>query len=85
MIARAETTVIWPGITPAITAARANCHHCNRVAPSQPSAPPYYPVVPVYPFQCICADFFHYKAANYLIVVDRYSNWPIRHKRGPRA
>ena len=27
---------------------------------------------PAYPFQCICADFFHY-----LIVVDRYSNWPI--------
>ena len=29
---------------------------------------------PAYPFQYICADFFHHKGANYLFVVDRYSN-----------
>ena len=29
------------------------------------------------PFQCVCADFFHYKGIHYLVVVDRYSNWPI--------
>ena len=34
MTARAETTVFWPSITPTITATRANCHHCNRMAPS---------------------------------------------------
>ena len=29
-------------------------------------------------FQCICAaDFFSYKCTNYLLVVDRYSNWPV--------
>ena len=77
MRARAESTVFWPGITPAITALRANCHHCTRMAPSQPSAPPYPPVPPVYPFQCICADFFHYMGVQYLVIVDRYSNWPI--------
>ena len=77
MTARAETTIFWPGITPAITATRANCHHCNRMAPSQPNAPPFPPVLPAYPFQCISADFFHYKGKNYLVVVDRYSNWPI--------
>ena len=26
------------------------------------------------PFQCVCADLFHYKGVHYLIVVDRYSN-----------
>lgn len=77
MIACAETTVFWPGITPAITASRTNCYHCNRMAPSQPSAPPSPPVPPAYPFQCVCADFFHYKGIHYLVVVDRYSNWPI--------
>ena len=77
MTARAETTVFWPGITPTITALRANCNHCNRMAPSQPNAPPSPSVPPAYPFQCVCADFFHYKGVNYLVVVDRYSNWPI--------
>ena len=77
MTACAETTVFWPGITPAITATRANCHHCNHTAPSQPNAPPFPPVLPAYPFQCISADFFNYKGKNYLVVVDRYSNWPI--------
>ena len=55
MITRAETSVFWPGITPAITATRANCYHCSRMAPSQPNAPPLPPVLPAYPFQCISA------------------------------
>ena len=77
MTARAESTVFWPGITPAITALRERCSHCNRMTPSQPSAPPYPPTFPAYPFQCIFADYFHYKGINYLVAVDRYSNWPI--------
>ena len=32
---------------------------------------------PAYPFQCICVDYFQYKGSTYLVVVDRYSNWPI--------
>lgn len=77
MTARADSTVFWPGITRAILALRETCNHCNRMAPSQPSAPPLPTVPPAYPFQCICADFFHHKGVNYLVVVDRYSNWPI--------
>ena len=77
MTARAESSIFWPGITPAISALRASCQHCNRIAPSNPSAPPTPLFTPDYPFQCVCADFFHYKGCNYLVVVDRYSNWPI--------
>lgn len=77
MLARAESSVFWPGITPAIKEIRARCSACNRIAPSQPSAPPKPPMPPAYPFQCICADYFHHKGLNYLVVVDRYSNWPI--------
>ena len=44
--------------------------------PSQSNAQPFPPVLPAYPIQCISADFFHYKDKNYLVVVDRYSNWP---------
>ncbi len=56
MIARAEISVFWPGITTAITKFRVSCEHCNRMAPSQPNAPPTPPMLPVYPFQCVCAD-----------------------------
>jgi hypothetical protein len=77
MTSRAESTVFWPGITPAIRALRESCNHCNIMAPSQPSAPPSATTPPSYPFQSLCADFFHYKGMNYLVIVNRYSNWPI--------
>ncbi|XP_013400274.1 uncharacterized protein K02A2.6-like [Lingula anatina] len=77
MISRAEASVFWPGITADITAVRANCNHCHQIAPSQPSAPPYNPIPPKYPFQCICADIFMFKGTHYLVIVDRYANWPI--------
>ena len=77
MISRAEHSVFWPGITPAITDLRNRCNDCNRMAPSQPSAPPSHQTLPVYPFQCICSDFFTYKGISYLVSEDRYSNWPI--------
>ncbi|KAL8569022.1 hypothetical protein ACOMHN_048270 [Nucella lapillus] len=77
MCSRAESSVFWPGMTPAITDRRNRCTACNRMAPSQPNAPPYPPTNPAYPFQCIAADYFHYRGHNYLVAVDRYSNWPI--------
>ena len=77
MTARAESSIFWPGITPAISNIRSTCQQCNRIAPSNPSAPPTPLANPEYPFQCVCADFFHYKGCNFLLEVDRYSNWPI--------
>ena len=80
MTARAESSVFWPGITPAIHNTRSRCNHCNRIAPSQPNAPPTPLVYQEYPFQFVCSDFFHYKGHYYLVSVDRYSNWPIVEK-----
>ena len=77
MLSRAEGTIFWPGITNDISELRNACHVCNQNAPSQPSAPPTPLVIPAYPFQCVCADYFTYKGCNYLVIVDRYSNWPI--------
>ncbi len=74
---KAEASIFWPGITNDIQATRANCPHCNRMAPSQAALPPTPPTLPEYPFQCICADYFHYQGHTYLVIVDRYSNWPI--------
>ena len=35
------------------------------------------PEEPEYPFQHICADYFHHEGSAYLVLVDRYSGWPI--------
>ena len=84
MTARANMSVFWPGITAHIANLRERCADCNRIAPSQPNGPPTPLLEPEYPFQCICADFFTYKGIHYLIIVDRYSNWPTI-KRTSRA
>ena len=77
MVSRAEGSFFWPGMTSAIEETRARCTACNRMAPLQPNPPPTPPTRPVYPFQAICADYFSHGGHHYLIVVDRYSNWPI--------
>ena len=77
MCSRAETSFFWPGMTPAITEMRARCQQCNRMAPSQPSSAPTPPMDPAYSLRCTVADYFHHQSHNYLVVVDRYSNWPI--------
>ena len=80
MISKAETSIFWPGITNDIQSTRANCSHCNKMAPSQAALPPIPPILSKYPFQCICADYFNHQGHNYLVIVDRYSNWPIVNK-----
>ncbi len=77
MLARVESSIFWPGITPAVIERREKCHDCNRIAPSQPSAPPTPTIQPTYPFQCVASDFFEYIGKHYLVIVDRYSNYPI--------
>ena len=80
MTSRAKSSVFWPNITSDIAETRAKCMDCNRMAPSQPSAPPMEPTLAEYPFQYVCADYFSFKGANYLVIVDRFSNWPIIEK-----
>ena len=76
MVERMDKTVFWPGIHEDIREVRRTCGPCNRIAPSQPN-PPSTPLRhPDYPFQLICADYFQYKGVQYLVIVDRYSNWP---------
>ena len=77
MTARAKTSVFWPGISRNIENNRKNCPECDRMAPSQPAAPPTPLEYPGYPLQKVCADFFMYRGKHYLVIVDRYSNWPI--------
>ena len=68
MTSKAEASIFWPGITNDIHTTRANCTHCNRMAPSQAALPPTPPTPPEYPFKCICADYFHHQGHTYLVI-----------------
>jgi hypothetical protein len=80
MTSRAQSSIFWPGITADLEFSRETCSPCDRIAPSQPMQPPTPSPDPVYPFQQICGDYFKYSGYNYLVVVDRYSGWPMAYK-----
>ena len=76
MFQRATYSVYWPGYREDINKFQSVCSTCRRIAPSNPAMPPSTPLdLPSFPFQSICMDFFTYAAKNYLIIVDRYTNW----------
>ena len=70
MMARAASSMYWPGMTSDINTTRAHCAECNGNAPSQPHLPPTTPETPDRPFSSICADYFHHAGSCYLVVVD---------------
>ena len=77
MCARAAESVFWPNITADITMIREQCDACHRIAKSNPMQPPSELAPPDYPFQQVCCDYFHYMNHDYVVLVDRYSNWPM--------
>ena len=77
MKARAAESVFWPGIVGDITRTRWECLECNKMAKSNPQGPPHPPPEPEFPFQLLAADYFQFGGKNYVVVVDRYSNWPV--------
>ena len=77
MKSRAGDTVFWPGIVGDISRIRWECMDCHKMAKSHPQAPPQPPADPEYPFQQLAADYFHYCGKSYLVIVDRYSHWPM--------
>ena len=85
MTSRVESSVFWPKITQDVARARERCYDSNKNSPSQPNAPPHPPTEPEYPFQCVCPDFFSFAGRHYLVIVDRYSNWPIVEKASEGA
>jgi hypothetical protein len=77
MQARASDTVYWPDITVDIIKTRERCTHCHKIAKSNPMQPSVEPRTPDYPFQLICCDYFTYNNRDYVVIVDRYSGWPM--------
>ena len=77
MCARAADSVFWPNISIDIQRVRDECSHCHRVAKSNAMQPPSDITPPEYPFHKVCSDYFSYNNRDYVVVVDRYSNWPM--------
>ena len=76
MCLRSHEAMWWPNITSDISQIRAKCETCTKNAPTQLPLPPVHPPLPKYPFEMISSDYFNYNSHNYLLLVDRYSNWP---------
>ena len=47
------------------------------MAKSNPMQPPSDLILPDYPFQMISSDHFTYNSKEYVVIIDRYSNWPM--------
>ena len=77
MKARISNDCWWPGQAEDLQRIREQCKTCNETAPSQPRLPPVKPRSPDYPMQQISADYFAIEGHNYLVIVDRYSGWPV--------
>ena len=75
MIARATTSVYWPGIRKDIMNYQTNCRTCIEIAPSQARQPLQLTPLPERPFQIICSDIFQLNNRFYLIIVDRFSGF----------
>ena len=56
---------------------REECIACRKNAPSQPAAPPKPLPRPSYPMEMISTDYFMYGGKVYLVIVDKYSGWPV--------
>ena len=56
---------------------REGCISCRKNAPSQSASPPKPLPKPAYPMEMISADYFAYAGKVYIVIVDRYSGWPV--------
>ncbi len=72
---RANQCVYWPGMDRSINIHRETCLDCIRNAPSHRSEPLILTPSPSYPFEQVCADYFHLQGHSYLTIVDRFSGW----------
>ena len=76
MLNRASLNLWWPGLSTYIEKKRAECETCTEIAPSQPSMPSIQPERPEYPMQKLCSDIAYFQGKTYLVIVDRFTDWP---------
>ncbi|QQP40023.1 Uncharacterized protein FKW44_013922, partial [Caligus rogercresseyi] len=64
-----------------------SCEECQRYRPQQQQEPRQSDPPASRPFESVSADLFEYRGRHFLVIVDRYSGWPIvhHHDKVPKA
>ena len=73
----ARQSVFWPGVSGDIRQMVKDCEICNKYQQAQPKLPAMQPNLPRRPWEKLGSDIFQFNGANYLIIVDYYSRFPI--------
>ena len=74
---RARQVVYWPGIDSDIVNVVRACEPCQVLKPSQQQEPLQCDDHPTRPFESVSADFFNVAGKSFLVIVDRFSGWPV--------
>ena len=74
---RARKIVYWPNISNDIRNTVRTCAACAERLPSQPQEPLQQDELPSRPFESVASDLCHIAGKIFLLLVDRYSGWPI--------
>lgn len=74
---RARQTVWWPGINSDITNTVSACNSCQERRASLPQEPMATDPPPSRIFEDVSSDIFTLAGRNFLVYVDRLSNWPV--------
>ena len=77
---RAKECVFWPGISKDIKEMTQTCATCLQFSKQQPKEPLHPHNVPSFPWQKLATDLLDYKGAQYLVVTDYYSKFPVLRK-----
>ena len=72
----ARSLYFWPDMKNQIKQMVDKCEPCQRVRPSLPIEP-LIESTAEYPMQHVGSDLFHHAGRDYLLVVDRYSGYPL--------
>ena len=73
----ARQSVFWPGMSGDIRQMVKDCELCNKYQQAQPRLPTMQPDLPTRPWEKLGSDIFQFNDANYLIIVDYYSRFPV--------
>ena len=77
---KARDCVFWPGISKDINQMTDNCPTCMQFSKRQSKEPLHPHSVPSFPWQKLGTDLFDYQGAQYLLVTDYYSKYPVVRK-----
>ncbi len=77
---RARDSLFWPGISRDIKEMTKNCPTCAQFSKQQPKETLHPHKIPSYPWPKLGCDLFDHGGAQYLIVADYYSKYPIIRK-----